>query len=722
MLKLLKSFEVSLPVYQMESHVSYQAIRQPSVFEGMILNLAVKYKNRLGQFSLSQVCERFKIEPFLIQKALYSLIDNEMLERCDTDLTATQIKDLVVTTLGKDLYDKNEMPSENKNTELERKFYPLINQFINDQAFKLKTYDAQAPFVLPQTLFDANIEHVNQMIRDMLEQATEKQFEWKKPNTNISEVNSHVSKTLVHNLPIRIALNNHGHLGYDAKGNSEIQQVFSTWLEQTNPEVVWEHILSKTFQQLENHLPDFEWSSVLDVTLAENNLLDDNALIRVYSEKSPNKVNDKPEIILSAQAKLAKVQGKTLTLPFSTILPEGFQSLYFYKDQTATLILKGNTNIFYAKQPRLVALQIKLSDEQVWANIQTEVLRWNTTGSLDLLAFTRYFLSENEVFQHAPNLTMKEAVALHEAMKKVNNSGLRSSVWLDKIQRISNLSELTDFRKTFSHLSLAPQWAETTLFVKLIEDAFENGKSAGTTLDKDFTDLIQVHKSLKSQINPELLNPNQPVSAKHSTKISIKALVLLDEWLNCYDELVQKHPEILTLCGKIKKQQQHFVDLKECIAQSFAPVREDGKKIAILDTSYLMDHSDELTHLSRDYFVVIPKVVLHELDGLKKGKDADEFSEEAQKARRAIRSIEHLNLTSEHIEDSHDEFITLIAKTKTTNKLIADEKILSVAFFYRLNNCELFSRDVNMRNLAKALDICSRSEYQQKPALNYVNQ
>lgn len=174
MLKELKRFEVSLPVYQMESHVSYQAIRQPSVFEAMLLNLAVKYKNILGQFSLSQVCEKFKIEPFLIQKALYGLIDNEMLERCDTDLTATQVINLVVTTLGKDLYDKNEMPSENKNAELEREFYPLINQLINDKALKLKSYDAQAPLVLPQTLFDANIEHVNQMIRDMLEQATEK--------------------------------------------------------------------------------------------------------------------------------------------------------------------------------------------------------------------------------------------------------------------------------------------------------------------------------------------------------------------------------------------------------------------------------------------------------------------------------------------------------------------------------------------------------------------
>src|SRR5690606_2675098 len=158
-----------------------------------------------------------------------------------------------------------------------------------------------------------------------------------------------------------------------------------------------------------------------------------------------NKVNDKPEIILSAQVKVAKVQGNTLTLPFSITLPEGFQSLYFYKDQTASLILKGNTNIFYAKQPRLVALQIKLSDEQVWANIQTEVLHWNTTGSLEVLAFTRYFLSENEVFQHAPNLTMKEAVALHEAMKKVNNSGLRSSVWLE-IGRASCRERVWDSR------------------------------------------------------------------------------------------------------------------------------------------------------------------------------------------------------------------------------------------------------------------------------------
>ena len=185
MLKLLKSFEVSLPVYQMESRVSYQAIRQPSVFEGLLLNLAVKYKTMLGQYSLSQVCEKFKIEAFLVQKALYSLIDNEMLERCDTDLTAIHVKDLTVTTLGKDLYHKNEMPSENKNAELKSIFHPLINQFISDKDYKLKPYDTQAPYVMPQTLIEANISHIDQMIRDMLNQASEKQFEWKKPNTRV---------------------------------------------------------------------------------------------------------------------------------------------------------------------------------------------------------------------------------------------------------------------------------------------------------------------------------------------------------------------------------------------------------------------------------------------------------------------------------------------------------------------------------------------------------
>jgi rRNA-processing protein FCF1 len=715
MFKELKRFEVSLPVYEMESHVSYQAIRQPSVFEGMILNLAVKYKNILGKFSLSQVCEKFKIEPFLIQKALSSLIDNEMLERCDTDLTTMQVRNLAVTARGKDLYDKNEMPSTNKNAELTRKFYPLINQFINDQAFKLKPYDAQAPFVLPPTLFDANIEHVNQMIRDMLEQATEKQFEWKKPNTNISEINSQVSKTLAHHLPVRIALNNQGHLGYDAKGSSEVQQAFSTWLEKTNPEVVWEHILSKAFQQRENQLPNFEWPSVLDVTLAENNLLDENALIRVYSEKSPNKVNDKPEIILSAQAKLAKVQGKTLTLPFSVTLPEGFQSLYLYKDQTATLTLKGNTNIFYAKQPRLVALQIKLSDEQVWSKIKNEILHWNTTSTLEVLAFARYFLSEQEVIQQAPNLTMKEAMNLHEFMKKLNNAGLRTSAWLDKIQQIENFNELKDFRSIFSHLELAPQWVEPLFFAKLLDDAFDKGQKAGTTLDQDLVDLVQIQKSLKSQINPEVLNPNQQINSSSLNKVNIKALALIDQWLDCYEELRQKHTELLNLCERIPKQQRHLVVLKQGIAQSFAPLRTDAKPIAVLDTSYLMRHSNDLTNLERDYFVVIPQVVLHELDGLKKGQDGDSFSEQAQQARHAIRAIEHL--TSEHIEPSHDEFVTIIAKSKMAQEMTADEQIISVALFYRFNSSELFSLDKNMGNLAKAVNISTTSEYQTKSKL-----
>lgn len=720
MLKLLKSFEVSLPVYQMESRVSYQAIRQPSVFEGLLLNLAVKYKTMLGQYSLSQICEKFKIEAFLVQKALYSLIDNEMLERCDTDLTATHVKDLTVTTLGKDLYHKNEMPSENKNAELKSIFHPLINQFISDKDYKLKPYDTQAPYVMPQTLFEANISHIDQMIRDMLKQASEKQFEWKKPNTNISEVNSLVAKTVAHRLPMRIALTTQGHLGFDAKGNSEVQQIFSMWLEQTKHEVLWEHLLAPTFQQIDNDLPTFEWSSVLDVTLVENTLLDENALIQVYAEKSPNQVSNKPEIILSEKAKLAKVQGKTLTLPFTTALPQGFQALYLYKDQTATTVLKGNTHIFYAKQPRLVALKIKLRDEQVWSTIKNEVMHWNTTSALEVLAFSRYFLSEHEVIQQAPNLTMKEAMNLHEAMKKLNNVGLRASAWLDKIQQIANFNELKDFRSTFSHLELAPQWAEPLFFAKLLDDAFDKGQKAGTTLDQDFVDLVQIQKSLKSQINPEVLNPNQQINSNSLNKVNIKALVLIDEWLDCYEELRQKHIELLNHCEKIQKQQRHLVVLKQGIAQSFAPLRRDAKPIAVLDTSYLMRHSDDLTNLERDYFVVIPQVVLHELDGLKKGQDGDNFSEQAQQARRAIRAIEHL--TSEHIEPSHDEFVTIIAKSKTAQEMTADEQILSVALFYRFNSSELFSLDKNMGNLAKAVNIRTTSEYQPKSNLIKENQ
>ena len=66
---------------------------------------------------------------------------------------------------------------------------------------------------------------------------------------------------------------------------------------------------------------------------------------------------------------------------------------------------------------------------------------------------------------------------LHEAMKKLNNTGLRASAWLDKIQQIANFNELKDFRSTFSHLELAPQWAEPLFFAKLLDDAFEIGRA-----------------------------------------------------------------------------------------------------------------------------------------------------------------------------------------------------------------------------------------------------
>ena len=105
-----------------------------------------------------------------------------------------------------------------------------------------------------------------------------------------------------------------------------------------------------------------------------------------------------------------------------------------------------------------------------------------------------------------------------------------------------------------------------------------------------------------------MLNPNQQINSSSLSKVNIKALALIDDWLDCYEKLQLKHTEILNLCERLQKQQRHLVVLKQGIAQSFAPLRTDAKPIAVLDTSYLMRHSDVLTNLERDYFVVFVAV------------------------------------------------------------------------------------------------------------------
>jgi predicted ribonuclease YlaK len=176
----------------------------------------------------------------------------------------------------------------------------------------------------------------------------------------------------------------------------------------------------------------------------------------------------------------------------------------------------------------------------------------------------------------------------------------------------------------------------------------------------------------------------------------------VNEWLRAYNAVNNQTPQLMVNTKKLTEQRENLLVWQQLVEQHFAPKRIDGKQVAVFDTSYLMKHSDKLTEISQRQFIIIPQIVLHELDGLKGGND-DEQTERIKQARYAIRIIH--SLSEINFESSHTELWHFINDSKNKRDLNGDQQILSVALYHQLNAATLYSLDINLCNLAKLVSI-----------------
>ena len=122
-------------------------------------------------------------------------------------------------------------------------------------------------------------------------------------------------------------------------------------------------------------------------------------------------------------------------------------------------------------------------------------------------------------------------------------------------------------------------------------------------------------------------------------------------------------------------------------------------RICILDTNSLM-HMPELFELldGKDTMVIVPQMMLSELDGLKK----DEDEEVAYQAREAIRVIDNYS-ACDWINLKEESNIDLLSSDLDSDN--SDCRIISVALKYIIHKPILITNDTNMRNLAKSQGI-----------------
>lgn len=690
--------KVWLPIYKVESAIRYQSIRKPTVFEALLLNLTVQHQQKLGDFNLEQICEVFKIEQNFLANALETMVYNDVLESVSGYLKDIKVKQLKITKLGRDLFHKNEMPSTPKTEAVPCHYDPLLQNLVKAKNHWAK-YKSDEQITLSKDIFPANLDQIGQLIDDIVNSADEKTFAWKKPNVKVTQIQNEIERIIWQDLAVEISLDQNANIDVHALGDDESASKFSAWFKQAEPEVLWDNIISSVFQTVENDLPKIDWQQVLGVSLPENELKMSSAKVSVYLNESPNQVVQGYEIILSQKCHIPKLNGKTLTVPMLFNPATGFRALYVDQNLESSVVFQGNTEIYHARQPREVALQLRLKDQGIWEKLKTRLLQLIDVNQLMPLVFARCFLSESQLIEYSPLLKAKQAYNLHEDMIKTHKVGLENILWKDKIQTLESIEDLTYFRKIFPNTSLKQIWLDKALLIQILDTAFEKGNSSKTEFDPFFEPLIKVNKDLKSRIHQDLFKQVVAHQKMDISKIAAKDMTVLDHWLDVYEQANQKIPDLIKDCKKIHQQFIGITLLKQQIEQHFAPKREDNKSVAILDSCYLMDFSDRVKEIIKDNFVIIPQIVITELEGNKLSKD----QEKAYKAREAIRVIK--DLPHEHIEPSRLELSHFLNKSQNHTRLSNDEQILSVALYHRLNSAKLYSCDNSLCNLAKSVNV-----------------
>lgn len=121
-------------------------------------------------------------------------------------------------------------------------------------------------------------------------------------------------------------------------------------------------------------------------------------------------------------------------------------------------------------------------------------------------------------------------------------------------------------------------------------------------------------------------------------------------------------------------------------------------RVFVIDTCSLLDYSERLNELVKKNLVVVPTIVLQELDNLKQSDDEGI----AFKARRAIKTIEDLNKKLK-LENAILELVPkeLTQHSKNNN----DNSVLAVAIKYIAKKVTLITEDVNLRNKARSQSI-----------------
>lgn len=385
----LAEISVPLPLYGIESDVTYHTERKPTVFERMVLRLCDPGLHLVDKRNLSLLG--------IFRDQLGAGDVRELLEGCVSELAAlgalprryaedrleAPLTELELTADGLQFLRSDSLPVRSRTVKVWHRYDPISDEIRptqNDVARLSQSHFSRVS-VADQALRPTN--PLPQVERAIAQET----YDWKKLATVIDRISPKVYPAELVERRLEISCSVDGELTANATSDSALQ----SWLKQAQPELVWEILLANALTNAPDALPlpTMDASILRDACTARlivaTNECAAKVRLRIVEKGGAQRDATTPNIVLSSEISEPElvVNGKqpamfTLLVPPPTGMMNGFRSLTLPQvdGESVQVELIGNFRLYWAGQPRLCSLAVTFKDQSVtafWAKLRREL-------------------------------------------------------------------------------------------------------------------------------------------------------------------------------------------------------------------------------------------------------------------------------------------------------------------------------------------------------------
>jgi rRNA-processing protein FCF1 len=401
----LGSYSVGFPVFELESSVTFQTVRSPTVFERMVMKLCHRYRDEpaIAGMTFQEVFEDvFGVAAAaeLVGPCIENLMFMGVITRpSGNDIMSARIQDVLLTTDGVAFLDRDRLPGRSKQTTVKHIYLPLLRTVkLNKGNHGHKEY-IDLPRV-SSTAFQPTDSSL--LVRNAL---MNEKHAWKSANTEIHAIESTIVGTIWESQKIDISIDDSGALSISGAGSKEFQK----WLEMADSNLVWQEILNpilnSTGTEIQKQLDESVLRFADSITAIDDGRPDSlsgfrpakAALVVVRSIENVKDLNGVPAIVLnqfctSASRIEAESGGLIVEVPYPATFAKGFSWFQLSRsDLTPSASITGVAPLSWGGQVRSGCLRIRLrhdASDQIWSVLRTS-LEACLSGSDDsgLMAF-----------------------------------------------------------------------------------------------------------------------------------------------------------------------------------------------------------------------------------------------------------------------------------------------------------------------------------------------